>query len=147
MVPITRKARRLALPVRLIEAISATGQPAAGVPEGATTATRPGSGLGKSLTDHPLEVESRLDVSTTSYLSDVCQRLTDRGIDATWHAPWDAAPDAILEQVRQGDGALVVMSAHGSSGRCRASFGRVAHAVIRAAPTPVLAVPTEGGPS
>jgi nucleotide-binding universal stress UspA family protein len=138
-------ARRLALPVTLIEAISVSCQAVAAVPEPAATDVRPSSDWRQPLSDHPLQVESRLDVSTTSYLSDVCQRLTGKGIDATWHAPWGAAPDAILEHVRQGDSALIVMSGHGSSGLDRASVGSVAHAVIRAAPTPVLTVPARRG--
>jgi nucleotide-binding universal stress UspA family protein len=140
-------ARRLGLPVTLIEAITVSCQPAAAVPLAATGGTRPGLGGGESLPDHPLEMESRLDVTATSYLSDICQRLTDKGIDATWQAPWGAALDAILEQIRHGDGALVVMSARGSSGHRGASLGSVARAVIRAAPTPVLTVPAKGGPS
>lgn len=138
-------ARRLALPVTLVEAISALGQPMAGVPAAVARGMLSRSVCGESLRDHPLEVEGRLDSSTTGYLSDVRQRLTEKGIDATWQAPWSAALDAILDQIREGDGVLVVMSTRGSSGRHGASLGRVARAVIRAAPTPVLTVPWSGG--
>jgi nucleotide-binding universal stress UspA family protein len=134
-------AKRLALPVTLIEVISDSCQQAAEVPEAAVAGAQPGRDWRRSFVDHPLHAESRLDVSTTSYLSDVCQRLNDRGISATWHAPWGAATDGILELVRDEDGSLIVMSGHGASGADRATVGSVAHAVLRAAPTPVLTVP------
>jgi len=130
-------ARQLALPVTLMDVISVSRQPGAKVLEPAVTSIEPG----RSFFDHPLQVESQLDVSTTSYLSDVCRRLIDQGIDASWHAPWGAAPDAIIEHVGRDDGNLIVMSSHGASGLDRASVGSVARAVIRAAPTPVLTVP------
>jgi nucleotide-binding universal stress UspA family protein len=136
-----RLARRLTLPVSLIEVISATCQQAGEVAEPGLSSVEPGPERGRSFSDHPLYAESRLDVSTTSYLSDVCQRLIDRGVEATWHAPWGVPCDAILEHVGREDGNLIVMSGHGASGAERTSVGSVAHAVLRAAPTPVLTVP------
>ena len=134
-------ARQLALPVTLMDVISVSCQQGAKVSEPAVTSIEPGRGWRRSFSEHPLQMESGLDVSTTSYLSDVCRRLIDQGIDASWHAPWGAAPDAIIEHVGQDDGNLIVMSSHGASGLDRASVGSVARAVIRAAPTPVLTVP------
>lgn len=138
-------AKRVVLPITLVRAISVSCQPVAAAPEPAVAGTERGPAWRQSFSDHPLQVESRLDVSTTSYLSDVCQRLSDKGIAATWHAPWGAAPDAILEAAGQDDGTLIVMSGHGG-GLSQATVGSVARAVIRGAPAPVLTVPPAGGP-
>ena len=139
-------ARRMAIPITIIRAISVSGQTVAAVPEPAGTGVKHGLAWRQSIPDHPLQVESRLDISTTSYLSDVCQRLAENGMEASWHAPWGAAPDALFEYVGQDDGSLIVMSGHGG-GLSRATVGSVAHAVIRGAPAPVLAVPPAGGPA
>jgi nucleotide-binding universal stress UspA family protein len=136
-----RLARRLTLPVSLIEVISATWQQAVEVPASALSSMEASPDRRRSFSDHPLHAESRLDVSTTSYLSDVCQRLIDKGVEATWHAPWGVPRDAILEHVGREDGNLIVLSSHGASGGERTSVGSVTHALLRAAPTPVLTVP------
>ena len=134
-------ALKLALPLALIQVISVSRQPVAEISEPAANNIEPGPIWRQSFSDHPLQVESQLDVSSTSYLSGVCQKLADRGIETAWHAPWGAPPDAILEQVRQDDGTLVVMASHGGSGAERASVGSVTSAVIRAARVPILTVP------
>jgi nucleotide-binding universal stress UspA family protein len=134
-------ALQLALPLTLIQVISASRQPVAAISEPAVNNIEPRPIRRQSFSDHPLQLESQLDVSTTSYLSGVCQKLADRGIVTAWHAPWGAPPDAIIEQVRQDDGTLVVMASHGGSGPDRASVGSVTSAVIRAARAPILTVP------
>ncbi len=138
-------ALQLALPLTLIQVISASRQPVAAISEPAVNNIEPRPIWRQSFSAHPLLVESQLDVSTTSYLSGVCQKLAGRGIVTAWHAPWGAPPDAILEQVRQDDGTLVVMASHGGSGPERASVGSVTSAVIRAARAPILTVPPRRG--
>ena len=85
-------ALQLALPLTLIQVISASRQPVAAIPEPAVNNIEPRSTWRQAFSDHPLQLESQPDVSTTRYLSGFSQQLADTGLVPPVAPPRGAPP-------------------------------------------------------
>ncbi|HEY7519203.1 MAG TPA: universal stress protein [Methylomirabilota bacterium] len=80
-----------------------------------------------------------------SYLADVADRLSARGITRVVRSVWySRAAEAIVEAAHARRADLIVMSTHGRSGLQRALRGSVAESVLRRTRTPILLVSAAG---
>ena len=118
---------RLALPVMLIQVAPVSGQVTVG------TGTKWVWGTGA-------ELEKRIQVVTTGYLSGIGRGMVRKGITANWDTLRGKAPDAIVEWAKRDGSTLIVMTTHGRSGLGRWALGSVADAVVRETKVPVLVV-------
>ena len=121
-------ARRLALPVMLVQVVSLSMP----VTLGGETAYLWTAGV---------ELEKRLDVFTTGYLSGIGRKMMENGITANWDVLHGRAAEAIVQRAKGDAATLIVMATHGRSGLGRWRVGSVAEAVVREAQVPVLLVP------
>jgi nucleotide-binding universal stress UspA family protein len=81
-------------------------------------------------------------------LDDVVRRLWARGLPATSALVTAADVDAgIVRCAAQGDGTLLVMASHGTSGLARLRLGSVTLDVVRRATAPVLVFPVHTQPT
>ncbi|MBI3455945.1 MAG: universal stress protein [Candidatus Rokubacteria bacterium] len=72
------------------------------------------------------------------YLSDLAERLGQRGLRVRTFAPLGVPATEIVAVAEAEKADLVAMTTHGRSGLGRVVFGSVAEAVLRAASVPVL---------
>lgn len=85
------------------------------------------------------EINRLSEEEALAYLRSVAQRLPD-DVPATVLAEIGSAAEGVLEQAREQEADLIVISSHGRSGLNRWVFGSVAERVLSQAPVPAIIV-------
>jgi len=85
-------------------------------------------------------VVNALDETTEGYLWSVAGWVRGQGIEVATASGWDHPAALILDVARRERAPLICMATRGRSGLGRLVLGRVADAVVRDAPMPVVLV-------
>jgi nucleotide-binding universal stress UspA family protein len=125
---------RLAVPVRIVQAIDIPAAFAALAGEGMFEIS-PSGEVYQQMAD-------ALQQGARSTLQRAAARLEGEGVAQSWEILSGSPYVAIAEAGQSGD--LIVMTSHGRSGVLRWLLGSVAEKLVREAPVPVLLVPSVG---
>jgi nucleotide-binding universal stress UspA family protein len=92
----------------------------------------------------PVEVENRNRADAADYISQVTEKLVNKGIQARGETLFGRPAESILGYAEENKVDLILMSSHGRTGISRWAFGSVADRVVRSSKVPVLLVSAPG---
>lgn len=82
--------------------------------------------------------------SEEAKLTELRDRLVEKGVDSIWVHSEGPTAETILQSCRKHGAELIVMGSHGHGALFHLLAGSVTQAVLKAAPCPVLVVPPPG---